>query len=108
MMEIGKNLIKIENDVALLEPEVIKSIVTFEKAMKEIKEEEDKLKQRILEEMESKNIIKIDTEELLINYIAPTERETLDSKKLKAEHQDIYDEYIKMTPVKSSIRLKVK
>ncbi len=102
------DLIKVENGTALLDEEVMLNIVDFENKIKEIKAAEDELKQRILEEMESKNIIKIDTDELMITYVAPTERETLDSKKLKAQYQEIYDEFVKMTPVKSSIRLKVK
>ena len=101
-------LIKVENDLVLLDSEVSSRIADFERQMKIIKEQEDSLKQMILEEMESKGIVKIDTEDLTINYIAPTDRETFDSKSFKADHQDLYDEYIKMTPVKSSIRLKVK
>lgn len=101
-------LIKVENGVALLDKEVIVDIVDFESKLKEIKAAEDELKQMILEEMENKGIIKIDTDDLLINYIAPADRETFDSKTFKKEHQDLYDEYIKLTPVKASIRLKVK
>ena len=58
--------------------------------------------------MEEKGIIKIETDDLIINYIAPTDRETLDSKSLRQDHPQLYDAYIKMTPVKSSIRIKVK
>lgn len=101
-------LIKIENEVAILDPEVSKTIAEFERQIKSIKEQEDNLKKAILEEMEQNQIIKIDTPDILISYVAPTDRETFDSKSFKAEHQDIYDEYVKMSPVKSSIRIKVK
>lgn len=101
-------LIKIENEVGVLDKETSIKIAEFEKAIKEIKDKEDELKQSILNEMESKNIIKLETDDLMINYIAPSERETLDSKRLREEQPDLYDEYVKFTPVKSSIRLKVK
>lgn len=101
-------LIKIENDKGLLDPLVAEKIVKFEKAMKQLKKQEDDLKDAILKEMEAKNIIKLDTDDLAITYVASTDRETFDSKKFKEEHQDLYDEYVKMTPVKPSIRLKVK
>lgn len=91
-----------------LDVNVSQQIAGFEKAIKEIKAKEDELKQAILEEMESKSIIKIDSDDLTISYVAPTDRETFDSKSFKAEHQDLYDEFVKMTPVKSSIRIKVK
>lgn len=101
-------LIKIENDKALLNNETSKKIAEFERQMKFIKEKEDELKTSILKEMEDKNIIKVDTDDLIISYIASSDRESFDSKKFKEEHQDLYDEYVKMTPVKSSIRIKVR
>ena len=58
--------------------------------------------------MEQNNIIKLETDELAITYVAPTDRESFDSKSFKADHQDLYDEYVKMSSVKSSVRLKVK
>lgn len=58
--------------------------------------------------MESKGIIKLDTDELTISYVAPTDRETLDTKALREELPDIYDTYVKISPVKSSIRIKLK
>lgn len=101
-------LINIENNVALLNADISKQIAEFEKTIKEIKEKEDSLKQAILNEMESKGIVKIDTDDLTINYIASADRETFDSKTFREDHADLYDEYIKFTPVKSSIRIKLK
>lgn len=101
-------LIKIENDIALLNPATSKKIAEFEKAMKELKEKQDELKKAILDEMEAKNIIKIDNDDFTITRILGTERETFDSKAFKEVHQDLYDEFVKFTPVKSSIRIKLK
>jgi len=101
-------LIKIENQMAILEPKVSEKIADFERQIKVIKEQEDNLKQAILEEMEANQIIKLDTPDILISYVASSDRETFDSKTFKADHQDLYDEYVKMTPVKSSIRIKLK
>jgi hypothetical protein len=58
--------------------------------------------------MEAKGIIGIDTDELKITYIAPTDREKFDSKQFRSDHSELYDEYVSMIPVKSSIRIKVK
>ena len=94
--------------VAILNPDTAKQIAEFERRAKEIKDAEDKLKEAILAEMESKGIIKLDTDTLTISYVAPTTRESLDGKTLKEELPYIYDAYVKLSPVKSSIRLKVK
>lgn len=101
-------LIIIENEIATLDVETSAKIAEFERQLKVIKEQEDELRQAILNEMEEKNIIKLETDDLVITYVAPTDRETLDSKSLKADMPEIYDEYVKISPVKSSIRIKVR
>ena len=95
-------------EAGMLNPVVSSQLAEFERQMKALKEQEDKLKQEILEAMETESIVKIDTEELTISYIAPTFRESLDSKKLRAKHPDLYDEFVRIAPVKASIRMKVK
>lgn len=100
-------LITVSADTALLQPEISKKIADFERQIKEIKQAEDELKQKILEEMERKGLLKVKTDDLAITYVAPADRESFDSKKFREDHADLYDEYIKMTPVKASIRIKV-
>lgn len=102
------NLIKVENQTAILNKNVSKKIADFERKIKEIKEQENILKETILAEMEVKNIKSIETDDLKITYVAPTDKETFDTKSFQKENQDLYDNYVKMTPVKSSIRIKVK
>ena len=102
------DLINVENGVALLNSDTAKMIAAFEKAAKEIKAKEDELKKAILAEMEKKGIVKIDNDLMTITYIAPTDRETLNTKQLRAELPNIYDTYTEIKPVKASIRLKVK
>lgn len=101
-------LIKVENDTALLDVNVSNKIAEFERQAKTIAEQESALKEQILKEMEEKGIIKIETDNLTINYYSPSDRETFNKDRLREEHPDLYDEYISMTPVKSSIRIKVK
>ena len=93
---------------AMLTADTEEKITALLKAADMIKEEVDNLKAAIMSEMEKKNIIKIDTEVLTVTYVAPTDRETLDSKAIKAELPDIYDTYCKLSPVKASLRVKVK
>ena len=100
-------LITVSADTALLQPEISKKIADFERQIKEIKQAEDELKTKILEEMERKGLLKVKTDDLAITYVAPADRESFDSKKFREDHAVLYDEYIKMTPVKASIRIKV-
>lgn len=101
-------LIRIENDNAVLMPSASAMLAEFERQAKEIKAKQDELKQRILEEMEANGILKIDTDELSITYVAPTSRESFDSKAFRKDNPDLYDEYVKISQVSASVRLKVK
>lgn len=101
-------LIKYENDVATLEQKVSDQIADLERQIKVLAEKESEIKQAILEEMESKGIIKLDTDSIVITYVAETDRENFDKKKFREEYPDIYDNYITMSPVKSCIKIKVK
>lgn len=102
------SLIKLENEVALLEPEVSSNIAYFETMIKYAKEQEEMLKKTILDEMEAKGILKIDTPELTITYVGATDRETFDSKGFQADYPNLYDEYVLIKGVKPSIRIKIK
>lgn len=113
LIEIIPNEIDIDTGVvtetiAVLNQDTSRALANFERQIKELKDKEDTLKQAILEEMEKANILKLDTPDLTITYVAPTTREALDSKSLRADMPEIYDEYVKISPVKSSIRIKVK
>ena len=101
-------LIKVENGIAILDAEISYQIAEFERQAKFIEEQEKMLKTAILTEMEAKGIIGIDTDDLKITYVAPTDREKFDSKQFRSDHSELYDEYVSMIPVKSSIRIKVK
>ena len=103
-----KKLISLENGKNVLETWVSSQLAEFEKQVKFYKEQEEELKKKILEEMEKKNIIKIESDDILINYISASERETFDTKKFREEHEEMYDDYVKFTTVKPSIRIRIK
>lgn len=103
-----QELIRIENGVGFLDPEAIERIVVLERVVKAAKDAEEKLKAAILDEMENKGIIKLDSDRLAITYVAPTTRERFDSKALRADLPEVYDAYAKISPVKASVRIKLK
>lgn len=101
-------LIEIKGETSVLNETTANTLALYQQKIAELKAKEDEIKKAILEEMESKNIIKLDNEYLTISYIAPTTRETFDTKKLKKDDINLYDKYVNISPVKSSIRIKVK
>ena len=100
--------INVIEDGAILTGTTTDLIIDLDKQEKAIKKAKEEVWNALKEEMEKKGIKKIESDELLINYIESTDRETFDKKAFQKEHADLYDSYITMKPVKSSIRVKVK
>lgn len=100
-------LIEITNGNAVLRNETALQIAEFERIAKDIKAKQDALKSAILSEMEAQGITRIETPEMNISYVAPYDKEQFDTKAFRKDHSDLYDEYVSMTPVKASIRIKV-
>jgi hypothetical protein len=66
----------------------------------------EQMKMQMLDTMKANGIEKIDLQDkVLITYIAPTERESLDSKKIKDNHPELYAMYLKKSSVKESIKI---
>jgi regulator of replication initiation timing len=101
-------LIRIEQNIALLSPEISSKLAEFERQAEEIKAKQKELKDRILAEMEEHGILKIETDELSINYVAPYSKESFDSKAFRKDNPDLYDQYVKISTVSASVRMKVK
>ena len=105
-----EELIVLNNDTYSLTTDVASELLKITTLEKEIKTRKDNLKELLLIEMEQKQIksIKDEINGITITYTAPTQKETFDSKKFREEHTDLYDEYVKFSEVKSSIRIGVK
>lgn len=79
---------------------VLKQIAELEKSIEPIREQ-------IKAEMEKRKILALKADNVSVTYVAPTKRETFDTKRFKAENVDLYKQYTKTSEVKSSIRIKV-
>ena len=100
--------IDVIEDGAVLTGTTTDLIIDIDRQEKAIKKAKEEVWNALKEEMEKKGVKKIESDELLINYIASTDRETFDKKAFQKEHADLFDEYVTMNPVKASIRVKVK
>ena len=79
---------------------VLKQIAELEKSIEPIREQ-------IKAEMEKRGILALKACGVSVAYVAPTKRETFDTKRFKAENVDLYKQYTKTSEVKSSIRIKI-
>ena len=102
------NLIVKKEDNYQLTDAVISELKMIDEEEKKVKEKKEKIREILLKEMEDKNILKLENENISITYKAPTERETFRTKDFKKDLPDLYDTYVEFTPVKSSLLIKIK
>ena len=75
---------------------------------KQAEKDLEAVKEAIRNAMEENGLTKYEDEGILINLIAPTERETVDAKMLKSEFPETYEACKKTTKVKGIVRIKLK
>lgn len=106
--ENGTNeIVKVENGEITVVEEVVNKIVEFEKEKLKMDLIEKDLKEKLKEAMENNNVTKLEFGELKVSYRNASTRTTVDSKKLKEDLPDIYEEYSKTSNVSSSISISV-
>lgn len=102
------DLIRVENNTPILDKDISREIAEFERKIKFMKSEEERLKKAIQDEMELKLIRGIKTDELNISYVPETYVEHFNKDKFRLEYPDLYDEYIEMKPKKAFVKIGVK
>lgn len=80
-------------------------LTSLAKRIKALTEEYDSVKAQVLEQMLKHKDKSFDTGNLLITVMKPSTRESFDSKKFKEEHSDLYNQYIKTSQTKESLKL---
>lgn len=100
-------LVKIEDGKIEVAKEVIEQIKAFEKMKLEMDLKQKELKQELKEAMEKCGVNKWVTDGLCATIREASTRTTLNSKKLKEELPEIYEQYSKTSNVASSIILTI-
>lgn len=96
-------------DEALVKLADFEGFVALAEAELESKKKDiETIKCFLLEQMTANNIKKWETQNIVVTYVAPSERKSIDSTKLKAEQPEVYEQYLKTSTVKEQIKIKIK
>ncbi len=105
-------LIKVQDDIAMLDEDFVLKIIGVESKIKELKEVQDEYKKELMKAMEEKGIVRLvdDITGLNITYIeAKDNLEKFHQQEFKKDHPDMYDEYVTMDGKKTAyITIKLK
>lgn len=96
------------NQMAKLNQEIEKAVGAQMQKLETLKEQDANMRQAILEAMEANDIDKFDGNLITITRVKATTRTTFDSTTFKTAMPKTYAKFLKTSPVKASIRLKVK
>ena len=105
-----KELLVLDNEVYNLEKNASSILAELDKEEKRIKQKKEEIKSQLKYEMEAKGIksIKDEVNGINITYIEETQKETFDSKAFRKDNPDLYDNYVKFSDVKASVRISIK
>lgn len=87
---------------------IMQKIADLDLQKKQLEAQDKVVRQELQEAMDKYGIRKFENDILKITYVEPTTRETIDSKKLKAELPAVAAKYTKISQVKGSVRIEVK
>ncbi len=100
-------LVIYENGKLIIDLDYAKEYANVLKLQKALELKTKEVNQRVKDIMEENGIETLSANGLVYSYRKPATRTTLDSKKLKEDMPDIYEEYSKISPVASSVSVKV-
>jgi hypothetical protein len=102
-------------DIQLLSSERLQSIydieqmiISLENQKKEAEQRKEELCKGLIEIFKQKGVKSFNTDKLTITYKEPSTRNGFDSARFKAEHEDMYKQYTKVSNVKESLTIKIK
>ena len=105
-------LIRVQDDVAMLDQEFVLKIIGVEEKIKELKEIQDEYKKELMRAMSEKGIVKLvdDITGMSITYIeAKDNLEKFHQQEFRNDHPDLYDEYVTMDGKKTAyITIRIK
>jgi uncharacterized cupin superfamily protein len=101
-------MLTVLNERGELASDVTQVLKHYEEQIKYMEEMRKNYLQAIQEAMEANGVKKFENDYIAITYVEPTSRVSLDTKQLKEDEFDLYLKYAKESPVKASVRIKVK
>lgn len=106
--KLVQKLDKTQTEIAKVEQEIAAQTVSLQKKLTTLKEQDSEVRKAILEAMQKHDVKKFENDNMTITYIAPTKRKGIDSAKLESMHPKIYQQVLKYTDVRPSVRIKIK
>lgn len=100
------DIIKVENGE--MTAETLNYIKDIETRMKIIKAEYDEYRTALFNAMKENNLIRVENDDLRINFIDKVKKEKFDTKAFKKELPVLYEAYTKLSEISEHITVSIK
>lgn len=88
--------------------DIERSIVEIKTRLAQAEEQKKSLTEALYQEMDARGVYKLDSPTLSITRIADTTAETFDSKAFRADHPELYGQYLRETQRKGYVKITLK
>lgn len=106
--KLTKELAEVNNNMLAIQNQIVQATVEFQNELAEYQKKDTELRKAISDAMEASGTKSFENDFVKLTYIAPSSRTGIDMDKLKLLHPEIVEEFKKVTPVKASVRIKIK
>lgn len=97
-----------KEEASILPATIINAIVELEEAAKEIKSQQEEMKEKLKAAMKEHGVKSWDCEQMKVSYIPESTAITFDSRRFKDENEELYNQYLKESKKSDSIRITLK
>lgn len=101
-------LAKNNRKMATIQEQIIEATAQFQSELHRYQETDAHLRSVIEVAMESTGTKSFENQMIKLTYVAPTQRKSLDTKRLEMEMPEVAAKYRKLVDVKGSVRITVK
>ena len=105
---MDRELVEYKDGRILVAQDFTKAYAEFQKQALEMEMKVKEVKEKLKNAMEEHGVLSYEDEYIKVSYRKSSVKKTIDSKKLKEELPDIYEEYSKTSNVASSISVEAK
>jgi predicted phage-related endonuclease len=94
--------------ISEVEEQINQAVATLKEQLETLQEKDKAIREAIKDQMKAEGLKKYESDFITLTYIAETQRTTIDTKRLKEEKPELWNEYSQTTTVKDSVRITVK
>lgn len=104
-----QELVAVNNNKLAIQTQISTMVAEFQNQLAQYEAQDTELRKAILDAMEETGQTQpYEDENIKITYVSASQRKGVDLTRLQIEQPEIYKKYLKITNVKSQVRIKVK